>query len=148
MQTNDKSRVRNPRAESSPESILQTDRYELVRAVPLWRLLTAPLAKGLDEPSEYGDSLGPPLRVGRDDAGDTGPRLGNAGQRDRRRKRAHDRDREQGDDAGDDRRGRVHRQQRGASLDGDERGACDGGHGARTIEMHALMWIPSRRRGR
>src|SRR4051794_14381416 len=46
---------------------LQTDRYELVRAVPLWRLLTAPLAPGLDEPTDYGTSLGPPLRVGRDD---------------------------------------------------------------------------------
>jgi hypothetical protein len=46
---------------------LQTDRYELVRAVPLWRLLTEPLAPGLDEPAEYGTSLGPPLRVGRDD---------------------------------------------------------------------------------
>ncbi len=46
---------------------LQTDRYNLARAVPLWRVLTAPEPKGLGTPAKYGDSLGPPLRVAQDD---------------------------------------------------------------------------------
>ncbi len=46
---------------------LETDRYDLVRAVPLWRLLTAPEPKGLGPPQKYGNSLGPPLRVTQDD---------------------------------------------------------------------------------
>ncbi len=46
---------------------LQTDRYNLVRAVPLWRLLTEPVPNGLGTPSTYGDGLGPPLRIAQDD---------------------------------------------------------------------------------
>ena len=41
---------------------LQTDRFDLPRAVPLWRLLTDPdLPDGLREPRRYGERLGPPL---------------------------------------------------------------------------------------
>ncbi len=46
---------------------LQTDRYDLARAIPVWRLLTAPRPDGLGQPTGYGTSLGPPLRVGQDD---------------------------------------------------------------------------------
>jgi len=37
---------------------LQTDRYDLVRAAPLWRLLTDPVPAGLSAPTPFGDSLG------------------------------------------------------------------------------------------
>ena len=40
---------------------LQTDRYNLVRAVPLWRVLTEPEPKGLERPQLFGTSLGPAL---------------------------------------------------------------------------------------
>ena len=46
---------------------LQTDRYDLVRAAPLWRLLTDPVPPGLSDPQKFGDSLGAPLRVAQDD---------------------------------------------------------------------------------
>jgi hypothetical protein len=46
---------------------LQTDRYDLVRAVPLWQLLTEPRPKGLGAPTKFGKGLGPPLRVTQDD---------------------------------------------------------------------------------
>ncbi len=42
---------------------LQTDRYDLARAVPVWRLLTEPTPDGLSKAKGYGTSLGPPLRV-------------------------------------------------------------------------------------
>ncbi len=41
---------------------LQTDRFDLARATPLWQFLTTPtVAPGLDAPKTYGTSLGPPL---------------------------------------------------------------------------------------
>ena len=46
---------------------LQTDRYDLVRAAPLWRLLTDPVPAGLSDPQKFGDSLGAPLRATQDD---------------------------------------------------------------------------------
>jgi arabinofuranan 3-O-arabinosyltransferase len=46
---------------------LQTDRYDLARAAPLWRLLTDPVPHGLSQPEKFGDSLGAPLRVAQDD---------------------------------------------------------------------------------
>ena len=46
---------------------LQTDRYDLVRAAPLWRLLTDPVPSGLNAPKEFGTSLGPALRAPQDD---------------------------------------------------------------------------------
>jgi len=46
---------------------LQTDRYDLVRAGPLWHLLTDPVPSGLRAPKRYGTNLGPPLRVTQDD---------------------------------------------------------------------------------
>jgi arabinofuranan 3-O-arabinosyltransferase len=46
---------------------LQTDRFNLVRAVPLWDLLTQPVPKGLGTPQQFGTSLGPPLRDQIDD---------------------------------------------------------------------------------
>ncbi len=42
---------------------LQTDRFDLPRAVPLWRLLTDPEPPpGLDAPTRFGEGLGPALR--------------------------------------------------------------------------------------
>ncbi len=46
---------------------LQTDRYDLARAVPLWQLLTAPVPTGLGAPTTFGAALGAPLRVAHDD---------------------------------------------------------------------------------
>ena len=46
---------------------LQTDRYDLARAVPTWLLLTDPVPAGLGHPTGYGSSLGPPLRVTQND---------------------------------------------------------------------------------
>jgi hypothetical protein len=46
---------------------LQTDRYDLVRAVPLWDLLTEPRPAGLGAPTKFGHTLGPPLRDQIDD---------------------------------------------------------------------------------
>lgn len=46
---------------------LQTDRYNLVRSVPLWELLTNPEPAGLGTPERFGASLGPPLRDRIDD---------------------------------------------------------------------------------
>jgi arabinofuranan 3-O-arabinosyltransferase len=40
---------------------LQTDRFDLARAVPTWSLLTNPVPTGLDAPKSYGTDLGPPL---------------------------------------------------------------------------------------
>jgi hypothetical protein len=40
---------------------LQTDRYNLARAVPTWLLLTDPVPTGLAAPQKYGNGLGPPL---------------------------------------------------------------------------------------
>ncbi len=40
---------------------LQTDRFDLARAVPAWVLLTQPVPDGLDAPTRYGTDLGPPL---------------------------------------------------------------------------------------
>ena len=34
---------------------LQTDRYDLVRAAPLWQLLTDPVPRGLSDPQTFGD---------------------------------------------------------------------------------------------
>jgi hypothetical protein len=41
---------------------LQTDRFDLARALPTWLLLTQPVPDGLDPPKRYGNDLGPPLR--------------------------------------------------------------------------------------
>ena len=41
---------------------LQTDRYNLVRSIPLWRFLTDPEPDGLGKVEKFGTSLGPPLR--------------------------------------------------------------------------------------
>jgi arabinofuranan 3-O-arabinosyltransferase len=41
---------------------LETDRFDLARAVPTWMLLQAAEPNGLGPPSTYGTSLGPPLR--------------------------------------------------------------------------------------
>jgi hypothetical protein len=46
---------------------LQTDRFDLVRAIPLWDFLTRPEPNGLGTPQEFGTSLGPPLRDRIDD---------------------------------------------------------------------------------
>jgi hypothetical protein len=46
---------------------LQTDRYDLVRAVPLWNFLTQPRPEGLGAPTKFGTSLGPPLQDQIDD---------------------------------------------------------------------------------
>ncbi len=40
---------------------LETDRFDLARAVPTWLLLTQPRPAGLEAPTTYGNSLGPPL---------------------------------------------------------------------------------------
>jgi hypothetical protein len=40
---------------------LETDRFDLVRARPLWLLLTQPVPQGLGPPSPYGSGLGRPL---------------------------------------------------------------------------------------
>ena len=40
---------------------LETDRFDLVRARPLWLLLTEPIPPGLDPPQRYGTGLGRPL---------------------------------------------------------------------------------------
>ncbi|MEX1007229.1 MAG: alpha-(1-_3)-arabinofuranosyltransferase family protein [Acidimicrobiia bacterium] len=41
---------------------LETDRFDLARAVPTWLLLTEPsVADGLGQPTGYGSGLGPPL---------------------------------------------------------------------------------------
>ncbi len=40
---------------------LETDRFDLVRARPLWLLLTKPVPPGLDAPTGYGNGLGRPL---------------------------------------------------------------------------------------
>src|SRR5262245_57099948 len=40
---------------------LQTDRFDLPRAAPLWALLTAPGPNGLAAPRTFGTGLGPPL---------------------------------------------------------------------------------------
>jgi hypothetical protein len=40
---------------------LQTDRFDLARAVPTWALLTEPVPAGLGQPTGYGSGLGPPL---------------------------------------------------------------------------------------
>ena len=42
---------------------LQTDRFDLARAVPTWLLLTDPVPPGLGQPTGYGTDLGPMLRV-------------------------------------------------------------------------------------
>jgi len=41
---------------------LQTDRYNLVRSIPLWDFLTQPEPNGLGKIEKFGTSLGPPLR--------------------------------------------------------------------------------------
>ena len=46
---------------------LQTDRFDLARAVPTWLLLTDPVPPGLGAPTGYGTNLGPMLRVTQDD---------------------------------------------------------------------------------
>ncbi len=46
---------------------LQTDRYDLARAAPLWRLLTDPVPSGLTGPEKFGDHQVEPLRVAQDD---------------------------------------------------------------------------------
>jgi hypothetical protein len=46
---------------------LETDRYDLLRAVPGWLLLQAAEPNGLGSPTTYGTSLGPPLRLSQDD---------------------------------------------------------------------------------
>ena len=47
---------------------LETDRFDLVRAVPAWLLLTNPsVAKGLGTPIGFGKSLGPELHLSQDD---------------------------------------------------------------------------------
>ena len=46
---------------------LQTDRFDLARAVPTWLLLTDPVPPGLGAPTGYGTNLGPMLRVIQDD---------------------------------------------------------------------------------
>ena len=47
---------------------LETDRFDLVRAVPAWLLLTNPsVAKGLGTPIGFGKSLGPELHLSQND---------------------------------------------------------------------------------
>jgi arabinofuranan 3-O-arabinosyltransferase len=46
---------------------LETDRFDLARAVPTWTLLQAAEANGLGTPTTYGSSLGPPLRASQTD---------------------------------------------------------------------------------
>ncbi len=46
---------------------LETDRFDLARAIPTWMLLGAAEADGLDKPTTYGTSLGPPLRLAQND---------------------------------------------------------------------------------
>ena len=47
---------------------LETDRFDLVRAVPAWLLLTKPsVPTGLGTPVAYGTSLGPPLHASQTD---------------------------------------------------------------------------------
>ena len=47
---------------------LETDRFDLVRAVPTWLLLTNPsVPTGLGTPVGYGTSLGPPLHLSQTD---------------------------------------------------------------------------------
>ena len=48
-------------------SDLQTDRYNLVRSIPLWEFLTDPEPTGLGTPQRFGTSLGPPLHDQIDD---------------------------------------------------------------------------------
>jgi hypothetical protein len=46
---------------------LQTDRFDLARAVPLWDFLTEPEPDGLGTPQRFGTTLGPPLHDQIDD---------------------------------------------------------------------------------
>ncbi|MFI5053312.1 MAG: alpha-(1-_3)-arabinofuranosyltransferase family protein, partial [Acidimicrobiia bacterium] len=46
---------------------LETDRFDLARAVPTWLLLQAAEPGGLGRPTTYGSSLGPPLRFSQTD---------------------------------------------------------------------------------
>ncbi len=47
---------------------LETDRFDLVRAVPAWLLLTNPsVAKGLGTPIGFGKGLGPELHLSQND---------------------------------------------------------------------------------
>ena len=60
-------RLMGDRRDRLPRNDLQTDRYDLVRSIPLWDFLTEPEPTGLGAVEKFGTSLGPPLHEQIDD---------------------------------------------------------------------------------